>query len=284
MDQNTNQSNTQVYFGIVVIVDALGVSDYPIADCEKIINNFEELNFQKEEFLKLFNNEPSKPEWEGAQTLSNIMKNVKTSEFGDSTILAFPIEEKYSIENFVAIYLIAAHLCTVICQGLTFKVPFRGAISVGKFICNDKRFLGPAISDVADWYETTEWFGIIFSPTAQLWLSTLIEKNKNNPGGASLMTCFDNFICKYKIPLKSSLKETLISQINSDDFFVVAWPSFFHYASIVDKQDKDKEVFSGKWAFDLVLSDLPKPKGTELKFKNSIDFFNWYGTMKGIDS
>lgn len=281
MDQNTDQLKIHEYFGIVVIVDALGVSDYTIDDCKKLINNFEEINSQKEEFLKIFYQDPSKPEWDGARTLANIMKNVKTSQFGDTIILAFPIEDKYNIENLITIYFVAAHLCSVIVQGLTQKIPFRGAISIGNFVWEDsnKRFLGPAIADANDWCNTTEWFGIIFSPKAQLWLSTLIEKNKSNLEVALLMTCFDNFICKYKIPLKSSLKEPLRSQINTEYFFVVAWPSFFHYCHVVDKQNKEVENLNGRWLFDQVLSDLPKPKGTEIKYKNSIDFFNWYGTV-----
>jgi len=280
MDQNTNQLKMHEFFGIVVMFDALGVSDYSIDDCKKLVNNFEELNSQKEEFLKIFCQEPAKSEWDGARTLSYIMKNVKTSQFGDTIILAFPIEDKYNIENLVTIYFVAAHLCSVIMHGLLLKVPFRGAISIEKFLWEDsnKRILGPAIADANDWCNTTEWFGIIFSPKAQLWLSTLIEKNKSNFEVALLMTSLDNFICKYKIPLKSSLKETLKSQINSEYFFVVAWPSLFHYCHVVDKQNKDVEYFNGRWFFDQVLSDLSKPEGTELKYKNSVDFFNWYGT------
>lgn len=279
MDQTTTQLKIHEYFGIVVIVDALGVSDYPIDDCKKLIYNFEKIDSQKEEFLKIFNEDPSKSEWDGARTISNIMKNVKTSQFGDTIELAFPIEDKYNIENLVTIYFVAAHLCSVILRGLTLKIPFRGAISIGKFVWEDsnKRFLGPAIADANDWCNTTEWFGIIFSPKAQLWLSTLIEQNKSTLNVVLLMTSFNNFICKYKIPLKSSLKESLNSQIISEDFFVVAWPSLFHNCHIVNKHT-DEEIFDGRWFFDQVLSDLPKPNGTEIKYKNSVDFFNWFGT------
>lgn len=280
MDQTTTQVKIHEYFGIVVIIDALGVSDYPIDDCKKLIYNFEEINSQKEEFLKNFYEDPSKCEWDGARTISNIMKNVKTSQFGDTIELAFPIEDKYNIENLVTIYFVAFHLCSVILHGLTLKIPFRGAISIGKFVWGDsnKRLLGPAIADANDWCNTTEWFGIIFSPKAQFWLTTLIEEKKSTLDVALLMTSFNNFICKYKIPLKSSLKEPLNSQIISEYFFVVAWPSLFHFCHIVNKQNNDEEIFDGRWFFDQVLSDLPKPNGTELKYKNSVDFFNWFGT------
>jgi hypothetical protein len=281
MNHNTNQPNIQEYFGIIAVVDALGVSNYTIEDCRKLLSDLEAIDSQKEKFLAIFNSEPEEKEWQGARILSETMKNVKTSQFGDTIILAFPIEDQYNCENLTITYFAASHLCSLICQGLLHKIPFRGSISVGKFLWEDsnKRILGPAIADANKWCNATEWFGIIFSPKANYWLSTLIEKTKINPEGALLLTCFDNFICKYKVPLKASLKEPLNSYDNLEYFFVVAWPSFFHYCRIDNKKNPEAEHLSGKWLFDKVLSDMPKPKGTELKYKNSIEFFNWYGTV-----
>ncbi len=280
MNHNTNQPNIQEYFGIVAIVDALGVSNYTIDDCRKLITNLETINSEKEKFLAGFVSESKKSEWKGARTVSSTMKNVKTSQFGDTIILAFPIEDQYNSENLTITYFIAAHLCSLIVQGLVHKIPFRGSISVGKFLWDDsnERILGPAIADANNWCNTTEWFGIIFSPKAHYWLSILIEKNKNNPEVALLMTCLNNFICKYKVPLKVPLKEPLNSYDNLEYFFVVAWPSLFHNCQIENKNQK-LEHLSGRWLFDKILSDMPKPKGTELKYKNSVEFFNWYGTV-----
>ena len=161
-------------------------------------------------------------------------------------------------------------------MGLFRKIPFRGAISVGEFLWEDsnERILGPAIADANDWCNTTEWLGIIFSPKGHTWFSSLIEKNKNNSDAASLMTCFNDFICEYKIPLKVPIKEPLNSQYTSGYFFVVAWPSLFYYCKITNKSS---ELMSERWLFDKVLLGMPKPKGTELKYKNSENFFDWYG-------
>jgi hypothetical protein len=281
MSFDTNQPNVQEYFGIVAIVDALGVSNYTIDDCRKLLADLEEIDSQKERFIAIFNSEPKKNEWIGSRTLSNAIKNVKTSQFGDTIILAFPIEDQYNCENLTITYFVAAHLCSLIVQGLVHKIPFRGSISVGKFLWEDsnERILGPAIADANNWCNATEWFGIIFSPKANYWLSTLIEKTKTIPEGALLLTCFDNFICKYKAPLKVPLKEPPNSYDNLEYFFVVAWPSLLHYCQIKNKKNQKSEQQCGTWLFEKILSDMPKPKGTELKYKNSVEFFNWYGTV-----
>jgi len=281
MNQNTNQPNIQEYFGIVVIVDALGASNYSIEDCRKFLADLEEIDSLKEKFLTIFHPEPKENEWQGARILSQTMKNAKTSQFGDTIILAFPIEDQYNCENLTITYFVASYLCGLIVQGLVHKIPFRGAISVGNFLWEDsnERILGPAIADASKWCDATEWVGIIFSPKANYWLSTLIEKTKTIPEGALLLTCYDNFICKYKAPLKVPLKEPPNSYDNLEYFFVVAWPSFLHYCQIENKQNQKSEQLCGTSLFEKILSDIPKPKGTELKYKNSVEFFNWYGTV-----
>jgi hypothetical protein len=277
MDLNVKQQNIQEYFGIVVIIDALGVSNYSIDECRKFINDLEKIISDKERFLAGFVSESEKSDWKGAQIISNTMKNVKTLQFQDTIILAFPIENNYNSENLTITYFIASQLCSLIFNGLIHKIPYRGAISVGNFLWEDfnKCILGPAIADANKWYDATDWLGIIFSPEAHFWLSSLIEKNKNNQEAALLMTCFNNFICEYKVPFKPPLKESLNSYNNSGNFFVVAWPSNFYFCHI---KNENSEKLSDRWLFDKLLSDIPKPKGTELKYKNSENFFNWYGT------
>jgi len=46
-----------------------------------------------------------------------------------------------------------------------FGLFFRGAISYGEYEQEDSTFIGPAIDDVAGWYEVTDWIGVILTPT-----------------------------------------------------------------------------------------------------------------------
>ena len=118
MNPNKKQLNMQEYFGIVVIIDALGVSNYTINDCRKLVYDLEEINFEKDKFLESFASESEKYEWIGAQTVANTMKKVKTSQFGDTIILAFPIENDYNCENLTAIYFIAVSFVLINFNGL----------------------------------------------------------------------------------------------------------------------------------------------------------------------
>jgi hypothetical protein len=46
-------------------------------------------------------------------------------------------------------------------------IPFRGACSVGKFIIGGNSFIGPAIDEVASYYEKANWLGVIFTRSAK---------------------------------------------------------------------------------------------------------------------
>ena len=46
-----------------------------------------------------------------------------------------------------------------------FRLFFRGAISYGEYEQEDSTFIGPAIDDVAGWYEAADWIGVILTPT-----------------------------------------------------------------------------------------------------------------------
>jgi hypothetical protein len=47
-------------------------------------------------------------------------------------------------------------------------IPLRGAMSVGEFEAADNILVGPAIDEVAEWYELCDWIGVIQSPSAYL--------------------------------------------------------------------------------------------------------------------
>ncbi|MEA1995739.1 MAG: hypothetical protein U9N18_06330 [Campylobacterota bacterium] len=44
------------------------------------------------------------------------------------------------------------------------KMFFRGAIGYGEYIQSGNTFVGPAIDDVASWYEVADWIGIVLTP------------------------------------------------------------------------------------------------------------------------
>ena len=64
-------------------------------------------------------------------------------------------------------------------SALKHKIPLRGATCAGKFSLQGNILIGPAIDEVAAWYETAEWIGIIQTPSAYLKCNTNIFGSKN---------------------------------------------------------------------------------------------------------
>ena len=64
---------------------------------------------------------------------------------------------------------IAIHcdLCAwTINEALKMGFPLRGAISYGVYDHNDSIMIGPAVDEAASWHESTDWIGVILTPSA----------------------------------------------------------------------------------------------------------------------
>ncbi len=71
------------------------------------------------------------------------------------------------------------------------KIPLRGAISFGEFSIKGNIMVGPAVDEAASWHESTDWIGVVLSPSAYFQL-------KDN---------FPNQIIKYSnIPFKKKIE------------------------------------------------------------------------------
>jgi len=270
MDTPLQEPEIQNFFGIVAMIDALGVSNYSIKECEIFIKDLKEINSETKKFIEMMiaTQKTLKVSGKIDQDITKIMKNVKTSQFGDTIILAWPLEEKYDSVNLMIILLVAANVIGILQKGLIKKIPFRGSISVGEFVWEDAnaRILGPAISDANNWYNSTDWFGVIFTPQSNFWLSSHIENEINTDPNASFLKMLKTFICEYDdVPLKKSDN----SPKKQEKLFVIGWPVVFYWFT--------PSKLNHKQIFNQLLFDLSMPKGTELKFKNTNVFFEWYG-------
>ena len=141
---------------------------------------------------------------------------------------------------------------------------FRGAVSIGDFLYENNVVLGPAVFDAHDWYEVADWCGVIFSPKIQLWLESALETEIRKESSDAI-GLFEYSIVRYDVPLAhcDNKKET-------KEFWVIAWPS--HYFS---KGIKSPAGPLGNLSNNLY--KIPFSKMGEPKFKNTVDFFRWYG-------
>jgi hypothetical protein len=81
------------------------------------------------------------------------------------TILSDTIVIGYkSAENPVCLLLLGNIVYDLIHYFLGFGIFFRGALTYGQYIQERNTFIGPAIDDVASWYEAADWIGIITTP------------------------------------------------------------------------------------------------------------------------
>jgi hypothetical protein len=254
-------------FGIVVMLDALGVSNFSIEDCKQFIQNFgkiiselEEINTGVVSIAKTHKNK------EKAQTISTALKNVGFSQFGDTLVMAWPIDNKEDIHNSTLMLSIVMMLSSLIGNSLGKKIPLRGCISVGEYVWaeNNKTILGPAIFDASSWYNSADWFGIVFSPKTHFWLVGLSEGMKKSIDDALLIPMWKANIFEYPVHLTRHAG----SNSSTQTFSVVGWPYFFYYHQDLNTSPRKKLC--------QFLFDMPMPKGTESKYKNSADFFDWY--------
>ena len=64
---------------------------------------------------------------------------------------------------------IQARICSeLLPYALGQELPLRGAISYGEYSVRDNIMLGYAVDEAASWHETTDWIGVILTPSAQM--------------------------------------------------------------------------------------------------------------------
>lgn len=85
-------------------------------------------------------------------------------------------------------------------------IPVRGAISYGRFLTKKNVLLGPAVDEVASWYEQAEWIGVSLTPTAAL------QVNRKKLYAHSALVDHD-------LPTKAGMMKNTVA---------VNWPRYYH--------------------------------------------------------
>jgi len=241
----------QKQFGIVLMIDALGVSDYSIEDCEKFLGTQKELKG----FLNWLKNTYGKN--------SDHYKNSHLSVFGDTIIFCCPIDVKNEIPRRPIVDIITDAGRTV-AWGIEHGVLFRGCITVGEYICEENTVLGPAIFDANNWYESADWFGVIISPKSQLWFDAIFENDKNKTDDKVMNRFLENFLVHYDVPLSHPK-----GQQTTEKLWSVGWPSTV-YARCIEENALPRAYIRNQ------LFKIFQSKKGESKFKNGLDFFDWH--------
>lgn len=275
MDSDNNTPDIPVQFGFILMIDVLGVSKYTIEQCK----NFIKLQSQfKKDRIQL-----EYEESEMSETVKNFKSTLKNShftQFGDTIFIYQTVLSDAPEVKLEALCSISMQAQTLMAWGLDNGLLFRGSISVGKFIVYDHIILGDAVFDANDWYNTADWFGILFTPKSQQFIDSVLtsEKLKNDESLQRVLRYFNTSLtCPYKVPLNHRKNNN-----NDSTFYTILWPLTLVFYHILYRSEVSKPGFT---LFAVLLGRLDKaPISSESisKFGNSIDYFKWYYTHCGI--
>jgi hypothetical protein len=235
-------------FGIILMIDALGVSSYTIEESEKYLKKQTALIQLLKEIRQGF-----KKKYRADSTYH-------ISNFGDTLLMCFPLRSsKTSYKSAIEVIIHAlVYARLIVAWGVSEGILFRGAISIGNYLMDEHSVIGPAIYDASEWYESANCIGVILSPKSQLWLESICDSHT---------VPFDSLLMKYDVPLTGSS-----GQQTSKVLWTVAWPeTFFSTTSPV----YDSSV-APRATFLKFLFEINETKAVEPKFLNSLAYFDAY--------
>ncbi|NLX91206.1 MAG: hypothetical protein GXZ07_06400 [Firmicutes bacterium] len=101
-------------------------------------------------------------EEECVKNKKNVFKGLETQVISISDTIALVT---YGDSN-ITIQFHAAISLFIICESISKGLPVRGAICYGDYNFDDNIMAGPAVDEVASWYEEVDWIGVIYTPSA----------------------------------------------------------------------------------------------------------------------
>lgn len=223
-------------YGIVVLMDALGVQNATIPESMSFVNF---LKSQGEGVLHFLSGYTESSEL--SEHFEKIKPIVRT--FGDTFLITWSIPSESNIKPYLE--AISSTIAVIICDGIYKGILVRGALSIGKYLESDTTIIGPAITDAASWHEQANWFGCITTPNCTQHVNSLSLEGET----------FHSLI-EYKVPLKSKKQIKL---------WCVDWPSIMTDV---------KEVDLLKWYYQCI-SKLTIPPGVENKYINTEEFVKY---------
>jgi hypothetical protein len=219
--------------GIIAMIDALGVRNATIEESSTFIKSIQSILKRTPNFMNAFY------AGEGEKLKKYTSDPPQLTTFGDTFIFSWEmnLDELPKFLPDVGVFL-----SYVVKLGFEYKLAFRGAISFGDYIQSGATVLGPAISDVASWYDSAEMIGVFATPFCGHFLSRIHQKHE--------ITKME--FVQYEVPLKGNISKKL---------WTVAWPNIIVTAKTPEKSDLE--------CYYNFIEKFPIPKGTEDKYFNT---------------
>lgn len=146
--------------GIVTFLDVLGWKGLWQSNKEAVTHLKEIVRITKKkafEIVKTYNDK------ERAKDVRYKDIKIKVLSISDTIVFLTDTEDRMALS-------FHAQLCSWLLEyAISKKIPLRGAISYGDFIESENIMLGPAIDEAAAWHESTDWIGVILTPSAKMY-------------------------------------------------------------------------------------------------------------------
>lgn len=184
------------------------------------------------------------------QSLTRDIPTPKLFTFNDTLIIALEASAENEYDAIKGFGVIVRRLISFSLQK---KLLFRGAVSIGKYITDERRSLimGEAVTDAASWYEQFELVGGFATPKASLIIKRHTSTDSRPPY---------HYVFPYDVPCKQGKRQLVAFN----------WPKafFVHGLRPPECQANQEEA-----CLLSLLTQNEMPIGTELKYQNTVEFF-----------
>jgi len=191
-------------YGMVIILDALGASEYSEQQIKQFLSSRQELN-------EILDHQAGWLTSVGGQRTPSVFT------FGDTIIITIALssKKKIRVHIFGVVLLMQNYLYNSLHQGIL----FRGAFSIGSYIedLKSNTVMGEAVSDAVSWYAKSEWMGLASTPKTNNTLEYLFDnEDLNKP----------RYFHGYRVPIKDGTTEYLYTVSWAGRFFDRSDPKF----------------------------------------------------------
>ncbi len=238
-------------YGFVAMLDVLGTTQCDIKMTKTLVRKIVYIHRQLEQFAL---------EIAGESVLNGMPRMIA---FSDIILFSWEVKdlrqwcesEDFKIRCFLGF---TEWLRKTIYYGLRNGLLWRGAMSVGKYVEHSTILLGPAVFNVAKWYEKADWFGAIVTPSCQSCIGSVkAEVSMHSP--VRLIVPQECFV-EYEVPLKNDAK----CDIEKKKMWAISWP--YGFCNEEDPEDMLDQCFC-----NALISGIPPSKRS-----NSVEFFKYY--------
>lgn len=257
------RSNLKKKYGIVILLDALGASEYNEKQIKEFLSARNDINTT----IKALSSQKATKSF---GEIGNFhMPDIFT--FGDTVVITIELNTKKYIKEHL--WIVTALMRRYLFHSFEKGIMYRGAFSIGNYVADSdsNTVMGDAVSDAASWYEQSEWMGLSSTPRTNNILEHLYTPDRQSFEFKTLHDRGCGYLVYYGVPMKSGSEYPM---------YVVDWPSaFFDETPLKKAKHKNSERY-----FLNILKELKVPKGTEEKYENTKSFFYFVANQEANNS